>query len=178
MALQQCSIESALQAYIRGDKSVRVVVNTESGQVFKSLQELLEPISLCFCNIHVSNKQNAATQTISIKDEISNEDVHQNISTEGLLDFDGMELLNKNEDKKSVELIRQGDKLIVPPANSNAEYERRNKQSRRLKVDLGKMFSLKQAGWTRAQVADDLDVSYATICKYWDKEQQYLEGRL
>lgn len=177
MALQQCSIESALKAYISGDKSVKVVVNTENGQMFKSLQELLEPISLCFCNIHVPNKSNA-TQTTCIKDEIAKEDVHPNISTEDLLDFDAEELSNKNEDKKSVELIRQGDKLIVPPANSHAEYERRNKQSRRLKVDLGKMFSLKQAGWTRAQVADDLNVSYATICKYWDKEQQYLEGGL
>lgn len=177
MELQQCSIESALKAYISGDKSVKVVVNTENGQMFKSLEELLNPISLCFCNKHVIDKSDDI-QTTGIKDMIDKEAIHQNISTNDLIDFDEAGVSNRNESKKSVRLIRQGDKLIVPPASSNAEYERRNKQSRRLKVDLGKMFSLKQAGWTRAQVADDLDVSYPTICKYWDKEQQYLEGSL
>lgn len=40
------------------------------------------------------------------------------------------------------------------------------------------MFALKQAGWSRAQVADDLNVTYQTVSKYWNKEKEYLAGEL
>lgn len=39
----------------------------------------------------------------------------------------------------------------------------------RIKIDLGKLKALKDAHWTKKQVAEEFRCCYATVNKYWDK---------
>lgn len=39
----------------------------------------------------------------------------------------------------------------------------------RIKIDLGKLKALKDAHWTKKQVAEEFRCCYATLNKYWDK---------
>lgn len=159
MNLIQTSLETALKAYLNGDKNVHVVFNKFENSTFMKLSDLFEDVSICF----IENVQ-TISDVINMKDTNT---VHDTV---------GHQNSNKH-DKVSIELTKEG-KAWVPPSLTNAEEERRKVQSRKLKIDLGKMFALKQAGWSRAQVADDLNVSYQTVSKYWNKEKEYLAGEL
>ena len=159
MNLIQTNLETALKAYLNGDKNVHVVFNKFANSTFMKLSDLFEDVSICF----IENVQ-TISDVINMKDTNTVDDTveHQN---------------SNKHDKVSIELTKEG-KAWVPPSLTNAEEARRNVQSRKLKIDLGKMFALKQAGWSRAQVADDLNVSYQTVSKYWNKEKEYLAGEL
>ena len=39
----------------------------------------------------------------------------------------------------------------------------------RIKIDLGKLKALKDAHWTKKQVAEEFRCCYSTVNKYWDK---------
>ena len=159
MNLIQTNLETALKAYLNGDKNVHVVFNKFENSTFMKLSDLFEDVSICF----IENVQ-------TISDVINMDDTNTVDDT--------VEQQNSNKhDKVSIELTKEG-KAWVPPSLTNAEEERRKVQSRKLKIDLGKMFALKQAGWSRAQVADDLNVTYQTVSKYWNKEKEYLAGEL
>lgn len=159
MNLIQTNLETALKAYLNGDKNVHVVFNKFENSTFMKLSDLFEDVSICF----IENVQ-------TISDVINTKDTNTVDDT--------VEQQNSNKhDKVSIELTKEG-KAWVPPSLTNAEEERRKVQSRKLKIDLGKMFALKQAGWSRAQVADDLNVTYQTVSKYWNKEKEYLAGEL
>lgn len=159
MNLIQTNLETALKAYLNGDKNVHVVFNKFENSTFMKLSDLFEDVSICF----IENVQ-TISDVINMKDSNTVDDTveHQN---------------SNKHDKVSIELNKEG-KAWVPPSLTNAEEERRKVQSRKLKIDLGKMFALKQAGWSRAQVADDLNVTYQTVSKYWNKEKEYLAGEL
>lgn len=159
MNLIQTNLETALKAYLNGDKNVHVVFNKFGNSTFMKLSDLFEDVSICF----IENVQ-TTSDVINMKDTNTVDDTveHQN---------------SNKHDKVSTELTKEG-KAWVPPSLTNAEEERRKVQSRKLKIDLGKMFALKQAGWSRAQVADDLNVTYQTVSKYWNKEKEYLAGEL
>lgn len=159
MNLIQTNLETALKAYLNGDKNVHVVFNKFGNSTFMKLSDLFEDVSICF----IENVQ-TTSDVINMKDTNTVDDTveHQN---------------SNKHDKVSIELTKEG-KACVPPSLTNAEEERRKVQSRKLKIDLGKMFALKQAGWSRAQVADDLNVTYQTVSKYWNKEKEYLAGEL
>lgn len=159
MNLIQTNLETALKAYLNGDKNVHVVFNKFENSTFMKLSDLFEDVSICF----IENVQ-TISDVINMKDTNTVDDTveHQN---------------SNKPDKVSIELTKEG-KTWVPPSLTNAEEERRKVQSRKLKIDLGKMFALKQAGWSRAQVADDLNVTYQTVSKYWNKEKEYLAGEL
>lgn len=159
MNLIQTNLETALKAYLNGDKNVHVVFNKFENSTFMKLSDLFEDVSICF----IENVQ-TISDVINMKDTntVDHTVEHQN---------------SNKHDKASIELTKEG-KAWVPPSLTNAEEERRKVQSRKLKIDLGKMFALKQAGWSRAQVADDLNVTYQTVSKYWNKEKEYLAGEL
>lgn len=159
MNLIQTNLETALKAYLNGDKNVHVVFNKFENSTFMKLSDLFEDVSICF----IENVQ-TISDVINTKDTNTVDDTveHQN---------------SNKHDKVSIELTKEG-KAWVPPSLTNAEEERRKVQSRKLKIDLGKMFALKQAGWSRAQVADDLNVTYQTVSKYWNKEKEYLAREL
>lgn len=159
MNLIQTNLETALKAYLNGDKNVHVVFNKFGNSTFMKLSDLFEDVSICF----IENVQ-TTSDVINMKDTNTVDDTveHQN---------------SNKHDKVSIESTKEG-KAWVPPSLTNAEEERRKVQSRKLKIDLGKMFALKQAGWSRAQVADDLNVTYQTVSKYWNKEKEYLAGEL
>lgn len=159
MNLIQTNLETALKAYLNGDKNVHVAFNKFENSTFMKLSDLFEDVSICF----IENVQ-TTSDVINMKDTNTVDDT--------------VEQQNSNKhDKVSIELTKEG-KAWVPPSLTNAEEERRKVQSRKLKIDLGKMFALKQAGWSRAQVADDLNVTYQTVSKYWNKEKEYLAGEL
>ena len=162
MSLIQSNLETALKAYLNGDKNVHVVFNKFGNSTYMKLSDLFEDISVCFVEDGQSD----------LKHEINDINPVPVIS-ETTKNADAETKLNVS----TVELHKEG-KSWVPPSLTHAEEERRKVQSRKLKIDLGKMFALKQAGWSRSQVADDLNVTYQTVSKYWNKEKEYLAGEL
>lgn len=162
MSLIQSNLETALKAYLNGDKNVHVVFNKFGNSTYMKLSDLFEDISVCFIEDGQSD----------LKHEINDINPVPAIS-ETTKNADAETKLNVS----TVELHKEG-KSWVPPSLTHAEEERRKVQSRKLKIDLGKMFALKQAGWSRSQVADDLNVTYQTVSKYWNKQKEYLAGEL
>lgn len=167
MNLIQTNLETALKAYLNGDKNVHVVFNKFENSTFMKLSDLFEDVSICFIEngqSDLKHKINDINPVPAISETTKNADAEtkSNISTSNV---------------STVELHKEG-KSWVPPSLTYAEEERRKVQSRKLKIDLGKMFALKQAGWSRSQVADDLNVTYQTVSKYWNKEKEYLAGEL
>lgn len=160
MSLIQSNLETALKAYLDGDKNVHVVFNKFGNSTYMKLSDLFGDISVCFIEDGPSDLKHEIKDTKPIpttSETTKDAETKSNVST--------------------VELHKE-EKSWVPPSLTYAEDERRKVQSRKLKIDLGKMFALKQAGWSRAQVADDLNVTYQTVSKYWNKEKEYLAGEL
>lgn len=58
-------------------------------------------------------------------------------------------------------------------ASLNTDTEHRvntlKRTKSRVKIDLGKLKALKDAHWTKKQVAEEFRCCYATVNKYWDK---------
>lgn len=165
MSLIQSNLETALKAYLNGDKNVHVVFNKFGNSTYMKLSDLFEDISMCFIEDGQSDLKheiNDINPVPAISETTKDAETKSNVSTSNV---------------STVELHKEG-KSWVPPSLTNAEEERRKVQSRKLKIDLGKMFALKQAGWSRAKVADDLNVTYQTVSKYWNKEKEYLAGEL
>lgn len=175
MSLKQSSLEDAIKAYLQGDKNVHVVVKRGLDMQYMLLSDLLEDVCIAFVDESMSQDSKLPQQSNQ-----QNEADHKNsaVITTNKVTAVKDDISEGKIGKISTELCRDGKELKVPPSLTNSEEKRRNKQSRKLKIDLGKLFALKQAGWSRAQVADDLDVSYQTVLKYWNKEKEYLAGEL
>lgn len=63
-----------------------------------------------------------------------------------------------NSDDVAVSLDTDTD-IITTPKHAKS----------RVKIDLGKLKALKDAHWTKKQVAEEFRCCYATVNKYWDK---------
>lgn len=114
MNLIQTNLETALKAYLNGDKNVHVVFNKFENSTFMKLSDLFEDVSICF----IENVQ-TISDAINMKDTNTVDDTveHQN---------------SNKHDKVSIELTKEG-KAWVPSSLTNAEEERRKVQSRKLK---------------------------------------------
>lgn len=63
-----------------------------------------------------------------------------------------------NSDDIDVSLDTDKDTITTPKRTKS-----------RVKIDLGKLKALKDAHWTKKQVAEEFRCCYATLNKYWDK---------
>ena len=49
------------------------------------------------------------------------------------------------------------------------------KCGRRRRIDLGKLYALKHAGWKPQAIADEMHASFSNVCKYYYNEDKYKE---
>ena len=63
-----------------------------------------------------------------------------------------------NSDDIDVSLDTDKDTITTPKRTKS-----------RIKIDLGKLKALKDAHWTKKQVAEEFRCCYSTVNKYWDK---------
>lgn len=163
--LEQVLFEDALKA--KDHENVLVIIsdpNTNRPIIF-SLDQIEKGIYL----------------TEKVKTEIRTDtkpDTKSSPSKDSLID----RIKHNESDIPSTELDKQQDssKLLkdIPEARmtnsgdvvvSEEDTTKQSARGRKIQVDLGKMRSLKNAGWSKKDIAEDLKCSMNTVYKYWSK---------
>ena len=152
--LQEISKEDALRRYLDGE-DVQVLRPTQNGRLAMwSLNELFQGSRFL---IESNNKKSVPSdihledpefeniiedlfEHSSSADPTSNEDIHQQI--------------------QGSELTQKGDCIIDTEDKS---------RKRRVRIDLGKLKSLKDAGWKQKDIAEELHCSIQSVRNYWNK---------
>lgn len=152
--LQEISKEDALKRYLEGE-DIQVLRPTTNGRLAMwSMSELFQGSRFLVelnnkKSIHGVNKlEDPVFENIiedlfehpSSADQTSNEDIHQQI--------------------QGSELTQKGDCII------DTEDKPRK---RRVRIDLGKLKSLRDAGWKQKDVAEELHCSVQSVRNYWNK---------
>ena len=152
--LQEISKEDALRRYLDGE-DIQVLRPTQNGRLAMwSLNELFQGSRFLIesnntKSIHgVIKLEDPGFENIiedlfehsSSADQTSNEDIHQQI--------------------QGSELTKNGDCII------DTEDKPRK---RRVRIDLGKLKSLRDAGWKPKDVAEELHCSIQSVRNYWNK---------
>ena len=152
--LQEISKEDALRRYLDGE-DIQVLRPTQNGRLAMwSLNELFQGSRFLVesnnkKSIHpVTKLEDLRFENIiedlfehsSSADQTSNEDIHQQI--------------------EGSELTQRGDCII------DTEDKPRK---RRVRIDLGKLKSLRDAGWKPKDVAEELHCSIQSVRNYWNK---------
>ena len=152
--LQEISKEDALKRYLEGE-DIQVLRPTTNGRLAMwSMSELFQGSRF----LVESNNKKSIHKVIKLEDpgfeniiedlfehsssadQTSNEDIHQQI--------------------QGSELTQKGDCII------DTEDKPRK---RRVRIDLGKLKSLRDAGWKQKDVAEELHCSIQSIRNYWNK---------
>ena len=152
--LQEISKEDALKRYLEGE-DIQVLRPTTNGRLAMwSMSELFQGSRFLVelnnkKSIHgVNTLEDSVFENIiedlfehpSSADQTSNEDIHQQI--------------------QGSELTQKGDCII------DTEDKPRK---RRVRIDLGKLKSLRDAGWKQKDVAEELHCSIQSVRNYWNK---------
>lgn len=163
--LQEISKEDALRRYLDGE-DIQVLRPTQSGRLAMwSLNELFQGSRFLVnsCNESVIRPEGIAIPTMksevdlndprctNIRDDlfesspntatsVSNEDLHTKIT--------GSQMANNGD-----VYVHTDDK----------------ERKKRVRIDLGKLKSLKDAGWEQKDVAEELHCSIQSVRKYWNK---------
>lgn len=152
--LQEISKEDALKRYLEGE-DIQVLRPTTNGRLAMwSMSELFQGSRF----LVESNNKKSIHEVTKLEDpgfeniiedlfehsssahQTSNEDIHQQI--------------------QGSELTQKGDCII------DTEDKPRK---RRIRIDLGKLKSLRDAGWKQKDVAEELHCSIQSVRNYWNK---------
>lgn len=152
--LQEISKEDALKRYLKGE-DIQVLRPTTNGRLAMwSMSELFQGSRF----LVESNNKKSVHGVIKLEDpgfeniiedlfehsssadQTSNEDIHKQI--------------------QGSELTQKGDCII------DTEDKPRK---RRIRIDLGKLKSLRDAGWKQKDVAEELHCSIQSVRNYWNK---------
>lgn len=163
--LQEISKEDALRRYLDGE-DIQVLRPTQSGRLAMwSLNELFQGSRFL---INSCNKKSLKeTEDITMPTEIvSLGDPGSTNSLDDLLFGSspniGTCVSNKDLHTKITgsQMTQHGDVIL-----ETDDKERK----KRVRVDLGKFKSLKDAGWKRKDIAEELHCSIGTVNNYWHK---------
>lgn len=152
--LQEISKEDALRRYLDGE-DIQVLRPTQNGRLAMwSLNELFQGSRFL---VESNNKK-------SIHGVIKLEDLEFENTIEDLFEHSSSADQTSNEDIhqqiQGSELTRNGDCII------DTEDKPRK---RRVRIDLGKLKSLRDAGWKPKDVAEELHCSIQSVRNYWNK---------
>ena len=152
--LQEISKEDALKRYLKGE-AIQVLRPTTNGRL--AMWSMIELFQGSRFLVESNNKKSIhgvikledpgfenmfedLFEHSSSADQTSNEDIHQQI--------------------QGSELTQKGDCII------DTEDKPRK---RRIRIDLGKLKSLRDAGWEQKDVAEELHCSIQSVRNYWNK---------
>lgn len=162
--LQEISREDALQRYLNGE-DIQILRPTQSGRLAMwSLNELFEGSRFL---VQSSNKEVSESQ---IQGEDTSEDV-SDCKEHELID----KLVEENPDIATTNTSTNQslhskiqESYMTPAGDVHVETDDCQKK-RKIRIDLGKLKSLKDAGWKRKDIAEELHCSLPTVNKYWHR---------
>ena len=152
--LQEISKEDALERYLKGE-DIQVLRPTTNGRLAMwSMSELFQGSRF----LVESNNKKSVSPVMNLEDPVS-----ENI-TEDLFEHPSSAEHTSNEvlhhEIQGSELTHKGDCII------DTEDKHRK---RRVRIDLGKLKSLRDAGWKQKDVAEELHCSIQSVRNYWNK---------
>ena len=152
---QEISKEDALQRYLEG-QDIQVLRPTQSGRLAMwSMNELFQG-SRFF--IESTNQKVNLEPPKEVKDDTGSvhlQDLHEPVNDSSITTNN--ELLKQIEGS---EMTEHGDVYVKTQDNE---------RKKRVRIDIGKLKSLKDAGWRRKDIADELHCSLQSVNKYWNK---------
>ena len=153
--LQEISKEDALERYLEGE-DIQVLRPTTNGRLAMwSMSELFQGSRFL---VESNNKK-------SVPSDIHLEDTRFENIIEDLFEHSSSAEHTSNEDIhqqiQGSELTQKGDCMV-----SLIEDKSRK---RRVRIDLGKLKSLRDAGWKQKDVAEELHCSIQSVRNYWNK---------
>ena len=138
--LQEISKEDALKRYLEGE-DIQVLRPTTNGRLAMwSMSELFQGSRFLVESNNKKSIHGVLFEHSSSADQTSNEDIHKQI--------------------QGSKLTKNGDCII------DTEDKPRK---RRIRIDLGKLKSLRDAGWKQKDVAEELHCSIQSVRNYWNK---------
>ena len=152
--LQEISKEDALKRYLEGE-DIQVLRPTTNGRLAMwSMSELFQGSRFL---VESNNKK-------SVPSDIHLEDTRFENIIEDLFEHSSSAKHTSNEDIhqqiQGSELTQKGDCII--------DTEDRPRK-RRVRIDLGKLKSLRDAGWKQKDIAEELHCSIQSVRNYWNK---------
>ena len=78
-------------------------------------------------------------------------------------------LIDENTSMETSASKNNSDDIDVPLDTDKDTVTTAKRTKSRIKIDLGKLKALKDAHWTKKQVAEEFRCCYSTVNKYWDK---------
>lgn len=78
-------------------------------------------------------------------------------------------LIDENTSMETLVSKNNSDDIDVSLDTDKGTITTHKRTKSRVKIDLGKLKALKDAHWTKKQVAEEFRCCYATVNKYWDK---------
>lgn len=152
--LQEISKEDALRRYLDGE-DIQVLRPTQNGRLAMwSLNELFQGSRF----LVESNNKKSVHRVIKLEDpgfENTIEDLFEHWSS-----ADPASNEEIHQQIQGSELTRDGDCII------DTEDKPRK---RRVRIDLGKLKSLRDAGWKPKDIAEELHCSIQSVRNYWNK---------
>ena len=152
--LQEISKEDALKRYLEGE-DIQILRPTTNGRLAMwSMSELFQGSRFLI----ESNNKKSVTSDIHLKDlgfENIIEDLFEHSSS---AEHTSNEVTHQKV--TGSELTSKGDCIIDTEDKSH---------KRRVRIDLGKLKSLKDAGWKQKDVAEELHCSIQSVRNYWNK---------
>lgn len=154
--LQEISKEDALERYLKGE-DIQILRPTTNGRLAMwSMSELFQGSRFL---IESNNKKSVSTPPVIHVGDPGFENI-----IEDLFEHPSSAEHTSNEvlhhEIQGSELTQKGDCII------DTEDKPRK---RRIRIDLGKLKSLKAAGWKQKDVAEELHCSIQSVRNYWNK---------
>ena len=163
--LQEISKEDAVRRYLDGE-DIQVLRPTQSGRLAMwSLNELFQGSRFLVNSCSKNSPRGSEDVDMPTKCEVDLGDPGFTNVIDDLFESDShVSTSISNEDLhdkiSGSEMTQQGDVIL-----ETADKEKK----RRVRVDLGKFRSLKEAGWKRKDIAEELHCSIGTVNNYWHK---------
>ena len=152
--LQEISKEDALERYLEGE-DIQVLRPTTNGRLAMwSMSELFQGSRF----LVESNNKKSVSLVMNLEDpgfENSIKDLFEHPSSAEHIPNAAI-----HQEIQGSELTKQGDCIIDTEDQS---------RKRRVRIDLGKLKSLRDAGWKPKDIAEELHCSVQSVRNYWNK---------
>lgn len=152
--LQEISKEDALKRYLEGE-DIQVLRPTTNGRLAMwSMSELFQGSRF----LVESNNKKSVHGVIKLEDPGFENIIEDLFEHSSITDHSSNAAIH--QEIQGSELTKQGDCIIDTEDQS---------RKRRVRIDLGKLKSLRDAGWKPKDIAEELHCSVQSVRNYWNK---------
>jgi DNA-binding NarL/FixJ family response regulator len=157
--LKEISRQDAIQQYLDGDTDIQVLLVTGGQNQRYTMYNLANLLSKAKFLVETSSKpkisQEEKSEAIAKEFNLSH---HSNGDVKAETEDEPDE--DENTSEEGTEDTTSGEHKTV-----------KKKPGRQITIDLGKLYSLRRAGWTIKNIAEELHCSVATVNKYVNNKE-------